>query len=58
MVKFCKLELSGIGGIVNLTQTRHINKYISELTNINSYITQQSNKRIRGNGFNIIEPPS
>ena len=42
--------------MANLNQTRHINKHISEQTNINLYITQQSNKRVNGNEFNIIEP--
>ena len=39
MVGFCKLKLSDIGGIANLAQARHINKCISEQTNINLYIT-------------------
>ena len=56
MVRFRKLKHSDIGGIANLIQTRHINKYISEQTNIHVYITQQSNKRVRVNGFNNIEP--
>ena len=56
MVSFCNPKLSDIDGMVNLNQIRHINKHISEQTNINLYITQQSNKRVHGNGFNIIEP--
>ena len=56
MVRFCKRKLSDIGGMANLNQIRHINKHISEQTNINLYITQTDNKRVHGNGFNIIEP--
>ena len=56
MVRFYKMTLSDIVGMVILTQTRQINKHISEQININLYITQQSNKRVHGNGFNIIEP--
>ena len=43
MVRFYKMTLSDIVGMVILTQTRQINKYISEQININLYITQQSN---------------
>ena len=43
MVRFYKMTLSDIVGMVILTQTRQINKHISEQININLYITQQSN---------------
>ena len=56
MVRFYKLKISDIGGMVNLTQPRHINKYINKQKHNNSYLTQQSNKRVHDKGFNIIEP--
>ena len=56
MVTVCKLILFDIGGIAYLIQAGHINKYISEPTNIYIHIIEHSNKRFRVNGFNNIEP--
>ena len=56
MVRFRKLNQYDIGGIAYLIQTRHINQYISEQTNMYLYITQYSYKRVRDIGFNSIEP--